>query len=68
MDDEPSAGAVEAVDGGAVARAAQPVPEGAAPDQLALDALDRWIVDLGDDEADLRAQLRQARERLGAEP
>ena len=68
MDDGPSAGAVEAVDGGAVARAAQPVPEGAAPDQLALDALDRWIVDLGDDEADLRAQLRQARERLGAEP
>jgi len=68
MDDEPSAGAVEAVDGGAVARAAQPVPEGAAPDQLALDALDRWIVDLGDDDADLRAQLRQARERLGAEP
>ncbi|MDQ3499948.1 MAG: sodium-translocating pyrophosphatase [Actinomycetota bacterium] len=68
MDDGPSAGAVEAVDGGAVARAAQPVPEGAAPDQLALDALDRWIVDLGDDDADLRAQLRQARERLGAEP
>jgi K(+)-stimulated pyrophosphate-energized sodium pump len=68
MDDGPSAGAVEAVDGGAVTRAAQPVPEGAAPDQLALDALDRWIVDLGDDDADLRAQLRQARERLGAEP
>jgi K(+)-stimulated pyrophosphate-energized sodium pump len=63
MDDGPSAGAV-----GAVARAARPVPEGAAPDQLALDALDRWIVDLGDDDADLRAQLRQARERLGAEP
>jgi len=64
MDEEPSAG----TDGGAVDRASQPVPDGAAPDQLALDALDRWIVDLGDDEADLRAKLRQAREKLGAEP
>ena len=64
MDEEPTAGS----DGGAVARAGQPVPDGAAPDQLALDALDRWIVDLGDDDADLRAKLRHAREKLGAEP
>jgi K(+)-stimulated pyrophosphate-energized sodium pump len=69
MDQDPSAGAAPAaVDGGAVARANRPVSDGAEPDQLALDALDRWIVDLGDDEADLRAKLRQARERLGAEP
>ncbi|MBW3580176.1 MAG: sodium-translocating pyrophosphatase [Actinobacteria bacterium] len=53
---------------GAVARANRPVSDGAAPAQLALDALDRWIVDLGDDEADLRSRLRSARERLGAEP
>jgi K(+)-stimulated pyrophosphate-energized sodium pump len=70
MDEEPSVGATAAaaVDGGAVARANRPVPNNADPDQLALDALDRWIIDLGDDEADLRTKLRQARERLGAEP
>ena len=31
------------------------------PDELAVDALDRWIVDLGDEDADLRAQLRAAK-------
>ena len=55
-------------DSGAVARASQPVSDGAVPEQLALDALDRWIIDLGDDQGDLRARLRDARERLGAEP
>jgi K(+)-stimulated pyrophosphate-energized sodium pump len=54
-------------DDSAVARASRPTPDGAEPERLALDALDRWIVDLGDDEADLRAQLRQARERLEAD-
>jgi len=34
------------------------------PGQLALDALDRWIYDLGDEDADLRRQLRDARESL----
>jgi K(+)-stimulated pyrophosphate-energized sodium pump len=75
MDEEPSVGAsaAAAVDGSgsgssAVVRANRPVPDNADPDQLALDALDRWIIDLGDDEADLRTKLRQARERLGAEP
>ena len=35
---------------------------------LAVDAIDRWIYDLGDDEADLRAQLREAKEQLEASP
>ncbi|MCU1485338.1 MAG: vacuolar-type H(+)-translocating pyrophosphatase, partial [Actinomycetia bacterium] len=34
------------------------------PVQLAIDALDRWIFDLGDEEADLRAQLREAKTQL----
>ncbi len=60
----------EVTDSGSVARANRPTPDGdgAAPEQLALDALDRWIIDLGDDQADLRARLRDAREKLGAEP
>jgi K(+)-stimulated pyrophosphate-energized sodium pump len=37
------------------------------PIELAAQALDRWIVDLGDEDADLRAQLRQARSALGPE-
>jgi K(+)-stimulated pyrophosphate-energized sodium pump len=40
------------------------VGEGDAPTKLAADALDRWIMDLGDEDADLRAQLREARSRL----
>jgi K(+)-stimulated pyrophosphate-energized sodium pump len=59
---------VEAVAGGAVDRASAPVTEETNPERLALDALDRWIVDLGDDDADLRNQLRRARSKLGAEP
>ncbi len=52
-----------------VARANRPEStDGArAPEQLAVDALDRWIVDLGDEDADLRTELRQARTRLGAD-
>ena len=34
------------------------------PTQLAIDALDRWMFDLGDDEADLRKQLREAKQAL----
>ncbi len=53
-----------------VARANQPTPaDGSrAPERLAVDALDRWIVDLGDEDADLRAELNHARDRLGSEP
>jgi K(+)-stimulated pyrophosphate-energized sodium pump len=40
------------------------VTPGDAPQKLAVDALDRWITDLGDDEAELRAQLRDARSAL----
>jgi K(+)-stimulated pyrophosphate-energized sodium pump len=40
------------------------VSPGDAPDKLALDALDRWIYDLGDEDHDLRAQLRAAKESL----
>jgi K(+)-stimulated pyrophosphate-energized sodium pump len=40
------------------------VTPGETPVQLAIDALDRWIFDLGDDEADLRKQLREAKQQL----
>jgi len=40
------------------------VHDGEAPESLALKALDRWIVDLGDEDADLRKQLRSAKRRL----
>jgi K(+)-stimulated pyrophosphate-energized sodium pump len=40
------------------------VEPGDPPAKLAIDALDRWIYDLGDEDADLRAQLRRARESL----
>jgi K(+)-stimulated pyrophosphate-energized sodium pump len=40
------------------------VSEGDPPTKLAADALDRWIMDLGDEDADLRAQLRDAKSRL----
>ena len=42
----------------------RPVQDGDAPLKLAVDALDRWIYDLGDDDADLRRQLRDARSHL----
>jgi hypothetical protein len=38
------------------------------PVQLAVEALDRWILDLGDEEADLRRQLRQAQATLTSPP
>jgi K(+)-stimulated pyrophosphate-energized sodium pump len=40
------------------------VGSGDAPVKLALDALDRWIYDLGDEDADLRRQLREAKAEL----
>jgi hypothetical protein len=40
------------------------VREGEEPSSLALKAIDRWILDLGDDEAPLRRQLRSAKRRL----
>ncbi|MGH9009255.1 MAG: sodium-translocating pyrophosphatase [Acidimicrobiia bacterium] len=42
------------------------VNDGDAPLKLAVDALDRWIMDLGDEEHDLRRQLREAKTELGA--
>ncbi|HEX4901307.1 MAG TPA: sodium/proton-translocating pyrophosphatase, partial [Acidimicrobiales bacterium] len=51
---EPSLGAIT---GHAVA-------DGDTPQKLAVDALDRWILDLGDDDAALRAQLREAKASL----
>jgi K(+)-stimulated pyrophosphate-energized sodium pump len=41
------------------------VTPGETPTQLAIDAIDRWIFDLGDEEADLRTQLREAKAQLG---
>jgi hypothetical protein len=40
------------------------VDPGDGPDKLAVDALERWILDLGDEEHDLRAQLRAAKDSL----
>jgi hypothetical protein len=40
------------------------VHDGEPAASLALKALDRWIVDLGDEDADLRTQLRSAKARL----
>jgi K(+)-stimulated pyrophosphate-energized sodium pump len=40
------------------------VSDGDSPMKLAVDALDRWMLDLGDEEADLRAQLRAAKDQL----
>jgi len=40
------------------------VSDGDEPSTLALKALDRWIVDLGDEDADLRKQLRSAKRKL----
>ena len=44
--------------------AATAVTGSEAPQQLAVAAIDRWIVDLGDEDADLRAQLRDAKSQL----
>jgi K(+)-stimulated pyrophosphate-energized sodium pump len=49
----------------AAAEAVHAVADGDAPLKLALDALDRWIMDLGDEEHVLRKQLREARAQLG---
>jgi K(+)-stimulated pyrophosphate-energized sodium pump len=54
-DDE---GAVEAIADG------DGVHDGDSPLKLAVDALDHWIYDLGDEEHDLRAQLRRAKQDL----
>jgi K(+)-stimulated pyrophosphate-energized sodium pump len=43
------------------------VSEGDSPMKLAADALDRWIMDLGDEDAHLRRQLREAKSKLGAQ-
>ena len=40
------------------------VSDGDSPMKLAADAIDRWIMDLGDEDADLRAQLRDAKSQL----
>src|SRR5207248_7920172 len=37
------------------------------PEKIALEALDRWIYDLGDEEHELRQQLRKAKTGLEAE-
>jgi K(+)-stimulated pyrophosphate-energized sodium pump len=54
---------------GAMAMAASAAPadgisDGDTPKKLAADAIDRWIMDLGDEDADLRAQLRDAKSQL----
>jgi hypothetical protein len=54
-DDE---GAVEALADG------DGVHDGDSPLKLAVDALDHWMYDLGDEEHDLRAQLRKAKQDL----
>jgi K(+)-stimulated pyrophosphate-energized sodium pump len=52
------------VDGGDVAAAATAVHDDDTPQKLAIDALERWIVDLGDEDHELRSQLRSARDAL----
>jgi K(+)-stimulated pyrophosphate-energized sodium pump len=41
------------------------VTDGDSATKLAVDAIDRWIFDLGDEEHDLRSQLRDAKAQLG---
>jgi K(+)-stimulated pyrophosphate-energized sodium pump len=50
--------------GVAAVAATHAVVDGDPPMKLAIDALDRWIVDLGDEDADLRKQLRDAKSAL----
>jgi K(+)-stimulated pyrophosphate-energized sodium pump len=56
-----AAGAMSAV---ATAAPSEGVSSGDSPQKLAADALDRWIMDLGDEDADLRKQLREAKDQL----
>jgi K(+)-stimulated pyrophosphate-energized sodium pump len=56
---------VEAPAAGTAPAAAHAVADGDAPLKLAVDALDRWIMDLGDEEHHLRKQLREAKDQLG---
>ena len=44
------------------------VHPGDSPEKLAAEALDRWILELGDEDADLRSQLRQAHAALQQAP
>ena len=46
----------------------QTVHPGDTPQQLAVEALDRWILELGDEDADLRLQLRHAHAALRDAP
>jgi K(+)-stimulated pyrophosphate-energized sodium pump len=62
--DEAPAGAP--MSAAATADGVHAVHDGDAPLKLAVDALDRWIMDLGDEEHDLRRQLREAKTQLGA--
>jgi K(+)-stimulated pyrophosphate-energized sodium pump len=60
---------VESMDSGVegalpVAGLSDAVHAGDGPMKLAVDALDRWIYDLGDEEHELRAQLRKAKTSL----
>jgi K(+)-stimulated pyrophosphate-energized sodium pump len=61
----------EAMDAGSSVEAAiaggpiHAVSYGDPPLKLAVDALDRWIMDLSDEEHDLRKQLREAKAQLG---
>jgi K(+)-stimulated pyrophosphate-energized sodium pump len=52
------------IDAGHSAATGDAVHPGDAPIKLAVDALDRWIYDLGDEEHDLRSQLREAKSAL----
>jgi hypothetical protein len=40
------------------------VHPGDGPVKVAIDAIDRWIFDLGDEDHDLRSQLREAKTAL----
>ncbi|HVL94167.1 MAG TPA: sodium-translocating pyrophosphatase, partial [Acidimicrobiales bacterium] len=59
-----AAGTAAAVGAAPVAATGDAVNPGDPPLKLAVNALDRWIMDLGDEDADLRVQLRDARGRL----
>ncbi|HEU4598752.1 MAG TPA: sodium-translocating pyrophosphatase [Solirubrobacterales bacterium] len=48
----------------AIAATATGVAPGDSPQKLAVDALDRWIMDLGDEDHELRSQLRDAKSQL----
>jgi K(+)-stimulated pyrophosphate-energized sodium pump len=50
--------------GDSVAAVGSGVSEGDGSIKLAIDAIDRWIFDLGDEEHDLRKQLREAKSQL----